>query len=225
MADREASLRGDGASGEIDADAGQRSLADHLDRLIVALDSPPDGPNRNVLEKLLGRESKRVAPRGLYIWGDVGRGKTLLMDLFFAEVRRRRGSAACISIAFMVDVHERMAALRRKWKSGGSKGGDPIAPVARSDRSGDRSALLRRVRRLRHRRCDDPRAAVRATLRARRHGRRDPQRRARRALQGRTEPRALPSLHRAPEKADGGLSSRRRRATIASTTAARSAAT
>jgi len=117
------------ASGVIDADAGQRSLADRLDRLIVALDSPPDGPNRNVLGKLLGRESKRVAPRGLYIFGDVGRGKTLLMDLFFAEVNGERKRRAHFH-AFMADVHERVAALRRRWKNEGSKGGDPIAPVA-----------------------------------------------------------------------------------------------
>src|SRR5215469_9047321 len=64
-------------------------------------------------------------PRGLYIWGDVGRGKSMLMDLFFA--------AAAISPKrrihfneFMVETHGRIHEERQK--AGTS---DPIAPVAR----------------------------------------------------------------------------------------------
>src|SRR5687768_12743392 len=73
------------ASGKIDGDENQRALADRLDVLAAEFDVAAK-PNRNVIGKLLGRESKRFAPRGLYIFGEVGRGKTLLMDLFFAEV-------------------------------------------------------------------------------------------------------------------------------------------
>ncbi len=65
-------------------------------------------------------------PRGLYIWGDVGRGKTLLMDMFFEaapEAKKRRAHFN----SFMVDVHARIHAQRQKAGSD-----DPIPPVASS---------------------------------------------------------------------------------------------
>src|SRR5262249_19928384 len=67
--------------------------------------------------------------KGLYIFGDVGRGKTMLMDLFFAAspvVRKRRTHFH----KFMLDVHERIHAWRQQLKRGEAKGDDPIAPVA-----------------------------------------------------------------------------------------------
>jgi len=67
----------------------------------------------------------RQAPRGLYIWGDVGRGKSMLMDLFFAEavvVAKRRVHFN----AFMVETHARIHAERQRGTSD-----DPIPPVAK----------------------------------------------------------------------------------------------
>ena len=118
------------ASGAIDGDENQRALADRLDVLAAELDVAAR-PNRNVIGKLLGRESKRFAPRGLYIFGDVGRGKTLLMDLFFAEVAIAAKRRAHFH-EFMVETHDRIAELRREWKRGEVRGSDPIAPVAES---------------------------------------------------------------------------------------------
>ena len=118
------------ASGEIDGDASQRALADRLDALAAELDAAAR-PNRNVIGKLLGRESMRVAPRGLYIFGGVGRGKTLLMDLLFEELVTAAKRRAHFH-AFMAETHDRIAELRQGWKREGAKGGDPIAPVAQA---------------------------------------------------------------------------------------------
>ncbi|HEY0267260.1 MAG TPA: cell division protein ZapE [Rhizomicrobium sp.] len=67
---------------------------------------------------------KAEVPKGLYIWGDVGRGKTLLMDLFFdaAPVEKKRRAHFN---SFMVDVHARIHAERQR--SGHS---DPIPVIA-----------------------------------------------------------------------------------------------
>ncbi|KAF7332377.1 AFG1-like ATPase [Mycena kentingensis (nom. inval.)] len=70
------------------------------------------------------------APRGLYLYGDVGTGKTMLMDLFYSTLppniqRKRRVHFH----AFMIDVHKRIHTV--KAKMGHNSGGDPIEPVAR----------------------------------------------------------------------------------------------
>lgn len=67
---------------------------------------------------------RREAPRGLYIWGDVGRGKSMLMDMFFEEAAVAPKRRAHFN-AFMTDVHARLHTERAKPDSG-----DPIIAVA-----------------------------------------------------------------------------------------------
>jgi cell division protein ZapE len=101
--------------GELRPDAAQEAVAKKLDGLARAL------------KKAEGFSLFRKAPpKGLYIWGDVGRGKTLLMDLFFdhAEVARKRRAHFN---SFMVDIHARIHGERQKAGSD-----DPIPPVARA---------------------------------------------------------------------------------------------
>lgn len=66
------------ASGDWQDDPAQHPALRELDRLHAALAQPPA---RGLFGSLFGRTSE--APRGLYLWGSVGRGKTFLIDLFF----------------------------------------------------------------------------------------------------------------------------------------------
>jgi len=105
------------ASGALKPDAGQERVAAKLQALSAALRTWRPG------RRLFG--GSRTPPRGLYIWGDVGRGKTMLMDMFFgtapATVKRRVHFNA-----FMVQTHARLHAERQRGTSD-----DPIPPVAK----------------------------------------------------------------------------------------------
>ena len=78
---------------------------------------------------LFGSGDQRDPVKGLYVYGDVGRGKTMLMDLFFEAspvVRKRRAHFH----EFMADVHERVRAFRQKLKAGEVDGDDAIRLAA-----------------------------------------------------------------------------------------------
>ena len=76
---------------------------------------------------------KEEAPEGLYIFGPVGRGKTMLMDLFFQTTKFRPKRRVHFH-EFMAEVHDRIGAARKKTP------GDPIPRVARELAA--KSALL-----------------------------------------------------------------------------------
>ena len=113
------------AQSVIAPDPAQAALVERLDRLATELKGYKL-PTRNLLGRLLGA---RPTPRGLYIYGDVGRGKTFLMDMFFdaAEAATKR---RVHFHAFMADVHARVHAWRQARKRGQVSGDDPLAPLA-----------------------------------------------------------------------------------------------
>jgi cell division protein ZapE len=114
-------------AGEIAPDALQGALADMLDSLAASL-APQQRRRAASLPRWIGGSNGSASlPLGLYIWGDVGRGKTLLMDLFFDAAPTTRKRRVHFH-AFMGEVHERIAAARAEAKAG-SANGDPIAIV------------------------------------------------------------------------------------------------
>ncbi len=115
------------ARGDLQQDAAQEAVAEKLDALAEAL-AAGEADRPSLLGRLFGSKPDEP-PRGLYIVGDVGRGKTMLMDLFHEgaaiEPKRRVHFHA-----FMADVHARIHAWRELRKRGAVKGDDPIPPVA-----------------------------------------------------------------------------------------------
>ena len=71
----------------------------------------------------------RKPPRGIYIWGGVGRGKSLMMDAFYKVSRHRRKRRVHFH-EFMDEVHERVREFREKLKAGEVSGEDPIRLTA-----------------------------------------------------------------------------------------------
>ena len=117
--------------GAIEADPAQRKVAERLQGLLDEIGEYRLARKSSALGWLFGRRrADKAAPRGLYIHGEVGRGKTMLMDLFFraAEIEPRKRRVHFH--AFMADVHARVHAWRQAKKAGAVKGEDPIAPVA-----------------------------------------------------------------------------------------------
>jgi len=117
-------------SGAIERDPAQVAVVRRLQALTETLASRRLAKKSSALGWLFGKS--QPAPetvKGLYIWGSVGRGKTMLMDLFFeaAPIAARR---RVHFHAFMADVHERIHAYRQKLKAGAVKEPDPIAPIA-----------------------------------------------------------------------------------------------
>ena len=117
-------------NGGLEEDAAQLTVIARLDAV-----------NKDLAERKLANKSSSLGwlfskrksawnnVKGLYIWGSVGRGKTMLMDLFFEASNIRRKQRVHFH-EFMMDVHERIHAHREAVKRGEATSDDPIVPVA-----------------------------------------------------------------------------------------------
>ena len=107
------------AAGELRADAEQAAAAERLDRLAQELEAVPK--KGSILWRALGRAPEPA--RGVYLWGGVGRGKSMLMDLLFdcVDIRRKR---RVHFHEFMLEVHQRLNVERQKNTA------DPVVAVA-----------------------------------------------------------------------------------------------
>jgi cell division protein ZapE len=117
------------ATGELIRDPAQEAAAELLTQLAERLASHRLARKSSALGWLFSRGESEEAIRGLYLHGEVGRGKTMLMDLFFETCPAKRKRRVHFH-EFMADVHERVHAYRLKMKSGELVNGDPVRRTA-----------------------------------------------------------------------------------------------
>jgi cell division protein ZapE len=118
------------AAGKIEADPGQAVLADQLTALERRLDQHRLARKSSSLGWLFGKREQAGAPlKGFYVYGEVGRGKTMLMDLFFATSAVQRKRRVHFH-EFMTEVHERVHIYRQEIKNSALPEQDPIRRAA-----------------------------------------------------------------------------------------------
>ena len=103
-----------------------------LHRRLISYNPVPLPPVTGWRARFKSTPAPPASPEGLYLVGGVGRGKSMLMDLFFkhAPVERKR---RVHFHAFMLDVHKRIHEWRRIGRHSHSRiGADPIPPVAKA---------------------------------------------------------------------------------------------
>jgi len=131
--------------GEVRADDDQLRVLKHFDRLYHDLLDYPEvaGKSRSLSIKswrlstlFKWGNNERGVPKGLYIYGGVGRGKSMLMDLFY-ELAPVKAKKRVHFHEFMLDIHARLkewrglSAKERAARGGRATADDPIPPVAR----------------------------------------------------------------------------------------------
>ena len=115
------------ASGKLKPDPDQEGIARRLDQLAAEL-AQAEGAGAGWGARLFGKKPAEP-PRGVYLWGGVGRGKSMLMDLFFAHVRIEKKRRVHFH-EFMQECHDRI----HRWRQNNqvSKTSEPIRPLARA---------------------------------------------------------------------------------------------
>jgi cell division protein ZapE len=118
------------AAGRVERDDAQLAIIAMMTRLEARIVEYRLARKSSALGWLFASRERALPPiKGLYIYGDVGRGKTMLMDFFFetSPVERKRRAHFH---EFILDVHERVHAIRQQMKRGEHEGEDPIRLVA-----------------------------------------------------------------------------------------------
>ncbi|ALE03250.1 cell division protein ZapE [Bartonella ancashensis] len=128
------------SQGKIDFDQAQLALAKHLDHLLqnifeqdVSWFSTLMSSFKKTIRSCFRNSKQEMSndfAQGIYIYGEVGRGKTMLMDLFFSclpQIRKKRAHFG----DFMNDVHKRIDIYRKRFESVKAEKSDPILAVAK----------------------------------------------------------------------------------------------
>jgi cell division protein ZapE len=114
---------------KIERDRAQQALLARLEEVEQRVVAHRSARRVRPIGWLFGNGNQVEPVKGLYVHGDVGRGKTMMMDLFFEAspvVRKRRAHFH----EFMADVHERVRGYRQKLKDGEIEGEDAIRLTA-----------------------------------------------------------------------------------------------
>jgi len=109
----------------VEDDPAQRDALVHLDALAVSLGAYARPSLWEALRRRFGLATK-APPKGLYLYGGVGRGKSMLMDLFFDKMPMKAKRRVHFH-AFMQETHARIHAMRQR----ADQTGDPMPRVAR----------------------------------------------------------------------------------------------
>ncbi len=117
--------------GALDRDPRQLEIARALDALLHDITTKRLASKTSALGWLFGKRTEKETLRGLYIHGSVGRGKTMLMDMFFEALPAKRKRRVHFNV-FMADVHDRIHQHREALKRGETKENDPVPPVAKA---------------------------------------------------------------------------------------------
>ncbi|UWQ29003.1 cell division protein ZapE [Leisingera sp. M523] len=105
-------------AGELQPDPAQEAVLPHFDRIAEGLMAPP-------VKRGFFRKAEYEPVQGLYLWGGVGRGKSMLMDLFvdsLEDIPARRVHFH----AFMQEIHTQLHEARQSGVE------DALAPVAKA---------------------------------------------------------------------------------------------
>ena len=115
-------------SGAISPDSAQELAVEKLQLLHLRLAKYDPGRDQGWTQRLFARSQKETVLEGLYIFGDVGRGKSMLMDLFYdaSSIEKKR---RVHFHEFMSEIHARIDAFRRT-PAKERQGDDPLPPIA-----------------------------------------------------------------------------------------------
>ncbi|MBR0755141.1 AFG1 family ATPase [Bradyrhizobium jicamae] len=119
------------ASGAIEADPAQAQAAQAYAALDERLSSYKPARKQGFLGRLFGGGDKDEPPRGLYVHGEVGRGKTMMMDLFFQQSQVEHKRRAHFH-EFMAEAHERIYGYRQQIARGEIGDADVMALTAQA---------------------------------------------------------------------------------------------
>jgi len=120
--------------GELKEDVIQASIVDKFQELHQHLVFSENSPGDGFLKNIFNNKRRKKPPRGLYIYGDVGRGKSMLMDLFFDHAPLKEKCRVHFH-AFMLEIHREMHEWRymdeaERLDKFNTTENDPIPPLA-----------------------------------------------------------------------------------------------